>query len=169
MATIDDLRELGYQVGVAQDHTENPDLPFDAVYRVEGFGVSVMVRDCDQEQIDALANPDGPEEWKRQQTNRWQTERARSEALLSLRRTRDELLRATDQFDLQTGEKIAGGKAQHQAWLKWRQQLRDLPAKTKDPEEPRWPTPPAAISSLVAFRGLWPKLDWSTLTGDPLD
>ena len=29
-----------------------------------------------------------------------------------------------------------------QAWLDYRQALRDLPANTADPENPIWPTPP---------------------------
>jgi hypothetical protein len=29
-----------------------------------------------------------------------------------------------------------------QAWLDYRQALRDLPANTTDPENPAWPTPP---------------------------
>lgn len=29
------------------------------------------------------------------------------------------------------------------AWAKYRQALRDLPAKTKNPEKARWPKPPA--------------------------
>ena len=31
-----------------------------------------------------------------------------------------------------------------QAWLDYRQALRDLPANTTDPENPVWPTPPGA-------------------------
>ena len=87
----------------------------------------------------------------------------RVDATIFLRLTRDALLRATDHSDLPNGEKIAGGKAKHAAWLKWRQQLRDLPAKTKDPEEPKWPEPPAATSALLGHRGLWPDIDWGKL------
>jgi len=31
-----------------------------------------------------------------------------------------------------------------QAWLDYRQALRDLPGNTTDPENPVWPTPPGA-------------------------
>ena len=72
-------------------------------------------------------------------------------AYLELRQQRDALLRLTDHFAGEPG------------WDRWRQKLRDLPA-TVDPEKPRWPKPPAAVSCLHDFRGLWPRLDWTHLT-----
>lgn len=93
----------------------------------------------------------------------------RADAMLFLRMTRDAMLRATDHFEtLPNAQKIAGTKAKLDAWLKWRQQLRDLPAKVKktdEPEDVSWPQPPAAISSLVGHARLWPKLDWTKLHG----
>jgi len=50
MATIEDLRDLGYDVGQSfpgEDFT---------VYRVEGFGVSRQVRDDDEDGLASLAD-----------------------------------------------------------------------------------------------------------------
>jgi hypothetical protein len=44
-AYIAQLIRLGYQVGVAQDHSDNPDVEFDHVYAVNGFGVQTHVTD----------------------------------------------------------------------------------------------------------------------------
>lgn len=77
----------------------------------------------------------------------------RVDATIFLRLARDALLRNTDH--------LAGDDT----WDAWRQDLRDLPATTKNPEEPVWPPPPAAISALLEHRRLWPDLDWSRLTG----
>lgn len=42
---IGSLIRLGYQVGLAQDHSDNPDVDFDHVYAVNGFGVQMHVTD----------------------------------------------------------------------------------------------------------------------------
>ena len=50
MATLDDLRDLGYDVALAfrgADFT---------VYRVDGFGISTQIRDGDRDTIRALAD-----------------------------------------------------------------------------------------------------------------
>jgi hypothetical protein len=60
--TLDDIRALGYTVEVAQPFEGEPF----TVYRVEGFGVSTMLRDDDQEAIDSLADPDAHRERERQ-------------------------------------------------------------------------------------------------------
>jgi hypothetical protein len=57
-----------------------------------------------------------------------------------LRQKRDALLAETDKY-------VAMDFPHHspedkQAWLDYRQALRDLPANTTDPENPVWPTPP---------------------------
>jgi hypothetical protein len=46
-AYIAQLIRLGYQVGVAQDHSDNPDVEFDHVYAVNGFGLQTHVTDED--------------------------------------------------------------------------------------------------------------------------
>jgi hypothetical protein len=43
MEQIEELKRLGYEVGVAQDHSENDEVPLDIVYAVEGFGFSGYV------------------------------------------------------------------------------------------------------------------------------
>jgi hypothetical protein len=58
----------------------------------------------------------------------------------ALRRKRDSILDKTDKYTVpdypHPTEDIK------QAWLDYRQALRDLPANTTDPENPVWPTPP---------------------------
>jgi hypothetical protein len=76
----------------------------------------------------------------------------RAQGFLDLRATRDTLLRLTDHLD------------RERRWQTWRQKLRDLPANTANPEAASWPKPPAAVSCLTAYRGLWPRLDWTPLT-----
>jgi len=57
-----------------------------------------------------------------------------------LRETRDELLNQSDKYSStdypHTTDDI------RQAWLEYRQALRDLPANTTDAENPTWPTRP---------------------------
>jgi hypothetical protein len=86
----------------------------------------------------------------------------RVDAIIFLRLTRDALLRATDYVDLPATEKRMK-PAELKTWQTWRQQLRDLPAKTKNPAEPDWPKPPAVISALLEHRRLWPELTWGKL------
>lgn len=76
----------------------------------------------------------------------------RAQAFVQLRMARDDLLRLTDHL---RGEP---------RWERWRTRLRDLPGLTLDPEKPRWPKPPTALSCLYPYRSLWPRLDWSTST-----
>lgn len=44
---IGKLVRLGYTVGVAQDHSDNPDVEVDVVYAVNGFGVQTHITDED--------------------------------------------------------------------------------------------------------------------------
>ena len=55
--------------------------------------------------------------------------------LADLRRTRTELLAETDWMS-------NSDVTMSDAWKTYRQQLRDLPANTKDPANPTWPTKP---------------------------
>lgn len=80
---------------------------------------------------------------------------ARERGYLELRMTRDVLLRTTDHLEAD------------RRWAVWRQKLRDLPA-TADPEKPRWPKPPGAVSCLYEFRMLWPRFDWTPLHKGPV-
>jgi hypothetical protein len=59
MATLDDLKGLGYEVGLS---FEGADF---SVHRVEGFGLSTQVREDDGETIQSIA--DGHEEAVKQQ------------------------------------------------------------------------------------------------------
>lgn len=72
-------------------------------------------------------------------------------AWLALRAQRDRMLSGTDHVE------------DSSAWEAWRHLLRDLPSKTTDPENPKWPAPPWALSTLIEFRDLWPELDWARL------
>lgn len=58
MATLEDIRGLGYEVGLSFEGDGF------AVHRVEGFGVSTQVRDDDTATIDALI--EGHEETAKQ-------------------------------------------------------------------------------------------------------
>lgn len=94
-----------------------------------------------------------------------------ADTLLFVRMSRDALLRATDHFELPNAEAIAGSKAKLDSWRKWRQELRDLPSKLSkkksaeslEPEDVKWPKPPAAISALLAHRSLFPDVDFRPL------
>jgi hypothetical protein len=57
-----------------------------------------------------------------------------------IREKRDLLLKETDVYGL-TDFKFKSEEAK-QAWLDYRQALRDLPANTTDPENPVWPVAP---------------------------
>jgi len=59
MATLDDLKGLGYEVGLSFEGEGF------TVYRVEGFGLSTQVHEDDEEAIQSIA--DGTEEAKKQQ------------------------------------------------------------------------------------------------------
>lgn len=66
---------------------------------------------------------------------------AEAAAWASLRAERDRLIAATDWMvlrNLETSEPVP------QAWLNYRQTLRDLPITTADPINPAWPEPPEA-------------------------
>lgn len=58
-------------------------------------------------------------------------------ALSKVRVERDRLLAASDHPPL-----MERPKADQPLWKAYRQALRDLPAKTTDPFNPEWPTPP---------------------------
>jgi len=60
--------------------------------------------------------------------------------LNKLRKTRNKLLDQTDKY-IVADYPHATDEAK-QAWIDYRQTLRDLPANTTDPENPIWPTPP---------------------------
>lgn len=57
-----------------------------------------------------------------------------------LRARRDALLAASDWTQVPDAPLSAAARKK---WATYRQQLRDLPAKTKDPANPSWPKPPA--------------------------
>jgi hypothetical protein len=58
----------------------------------------------------------------------------------NLRNERNRLLSQTDKYA--TIDFPHGSEAAKQAWLDYRQTLRDLPANTTDPENPVWPEAP---------------------------
>lgn len=61
-------------------------------------------------------------------------------AFLILRKRRDEKIKESDSYVVpdypHASDEI------RQAWIDYRQALRDLPNNTEDPENPTWPTPP---------------------------
>jgi hypothetical protein len=57
-----------------------------------------------------------------------------------IRNERDKLLKSTDRYTIPDWPHSTDEAKQ--AWLDYRQALRDLPANTTDPENPAWPTPP---------------------------
>ena len=61
--------------------------------------------------------------------------------MLSLRQKRNTLLSESDKF-VSIPDWPHPTEEVRQAWLDYRQALRDLPANTTDPENPIWPTPP---------------------------
>jgi len=65
---------------------------------------------------------------------------ASKRALLILRKRRDEKLKESDSYV--APDYPHASDEIRQAWLDYRQALRDLPANTEDPENPIWPTPP---------------------------
>jgi hypothetical protein len=69
-----------------------------------------------------------------------QKEEAATIAWQRLRDDRDELLRASDWT--QAADSPISDK-QRTEWAKYREKLRDLPAKTPDPAKTRWPQPPS--------------------------
>ena len=58
----------------------------------------------------------------------------------SLRYLRDIKLSETDKYTIPDWPHPT--EEAKQAWLDYRQALRDLPSNTTDPENPIWPTPP---------------------------
>ena len=95
----------------------NPDPAYDAVELPPGF--SKPSREAFDEVYDKY--------WK-------------IESLEMLREERDELLQETDKYIV--ADFPHASEEAKQAWLDYRQSLRDLPANTTDPENPVWPTPP---------------------------
>ena len=63
-----------------------------------------------------------------------------AQPLKELRAKRDTILSQTDKYA--TIDFPHGSEAAKQAWLDYRQTLRDLPANTTDPENPVWPEAP---------------------------
>jgi hypothetical protein len=70
----------------------------------------------------------------------WDTTLENDIFLTRLRRKRNGLLDKTDRYA--TIDYPHPTEEAKQAWLDYRQALRDLPANTTDPENPVWPTPP---------------------------
>jgi hypothetical protein len=65
---------------------------------------------------------------------------SQTKPMLELRKKRDELLKSTDKYIIADWPHPT--PEIKQAWLDYRQALRDLPSNTTDPENPVWPTPP---------------------------
>ena len=59
----------------------------------------------------------------------------------TLRKERDDLLIKTDKYAIPDWPHPT--PEARQAWLDYRQALRDLPSVTEDPANPVWPTPPS--------------------------
>ena len=65
---------------------------------------------------------------------------SQTKPMLELRKKRDELLKETDKYTIPDWPHAT--EETKQAWLDYRQALRDLPANTTDPENPVWPEAP---------------------------
>lgn len=65
-----------------------------------------------------------------------------AQPLKDLRKKRDDLLSKTDKFAIPDWPHPT--EEVKQAWLDYRQALRDLPANTTDPENPVWPQAPTS-------------------------
>jgi hypothetical protein len=63
-----------------------------------------------------------------------------AESMDRLRLRRDALLAASD------WTQVSDAPVDAKAWATYRQDLRDLPAKTTDPAEPKWPSSPGQVS-----------------------
>lgn len=90
--------------------------------------------------FDLLELPEGYEKPSKDTFGRKLQEALDNEPKEFPRDVRDELLAKTDylvmsDYPHETPEI-------RQAWIDYRQALRDLPANTEDPENPVWPTPP---------------------------
>ena len=70
----------------------------------------------------------------------WDTTLNNSILLTSLRRKRNALLDKTDKYGI--SDYPHPSEEVKQAWLDYRQALRDLPANTEDPSNPVWPQEP---------------------------
>jgi hypothetical protein len=73
----------------------------------------------------------------------WLDERSEDEAFTELRAQRDALLKASDWTQMADAPLTDQERA---AWRAYRQELRDLPSKTRDPRNPEWPTAPASTN-----------------------
>lgn len=60
--------------------------------------------------------------------------------MMALRKRRDEILKETDKYTIPDWPHST--PESKQAWLDYRQALRDLPTNTTDLENPVWPSPP---------------------------
>jgi hypothetical protein len=72
--------------------------------------------------------------------NHWNTTLKNKRTMHSLRTKRDRLIKESDVYSLPDFPHPT--PETKQAWLDYRQSLRDLPANTTDPENPVWPEAP---------------------------
>jgi len=89
---------------------------------------------------DQITFPEGYEKPPKELFENKFNEFLREENFIKLREQRDTLLNKTDKYIV--ADYPHATPEIKQAWLDYRQALRDLPANTTDPENPVWPEPP---------------------------
>jgi hypothetical protein len=89
---------------------------------------------------DQITFPEGYEKPPKELFENKFNEFLREENFIKLREQRDTLLNKTDKYIV--ADYPHATSEIKQAWLDYRQALRDLPANTTDPENPVWPEAP---------------------------
>ena len=89
---------------------------------------------------ESIELPEGYEKPSKEEFEAKLQELIDAQPLKKLRAERDALLSQTDKYA--TIDFPHGSEAAKQAWLDYRQALRDLPANTTDAENPVWPEAP---------------------------
>jgi len=89
---------------------------------------------------DQITFPEGYEKPPKELFENKFNEFLREENFIKLREQRDTLLNKTDKYIV--ADYPHATEEVKQAWLDYRQALRDLPANTMDPENPVWPVAP---------------------------
>ena len=89
---------------------------------------------------ESLTLPEGYEKPPKEDLERRYQELIDGVPIQQLRETRNRLLDQSDKYS--SNDYPHKTDEIKQAWLDYRQALRDLPSVTEDPENPNWPTPP---------------------------
>ena len=110
-----------------------PGFPFTFKRGCEQTYSNVIVADIFAEPVTLPTLEECQTHWEQTLKNKYGFER--------LRKRRDTLLTQTDKYIV--ADYPHADETAKQAWLDYRQALRDLPATTEDPTNPEWPTQPS--------------------------